>query len=265
MEALAEAFAQLGARAEVIPMAPTVEADIVVVDSYERRADGGWAGGGMVVAVDDLDRDLEVDVVVDPSPGGTGEAHQRAPMVLVGVRYALIGPNLPHRPPTPAVDVASILVTTGGHDPQGRAWGIARRIARRCPGTEVSCTGGPAVPDLREGVLAVETTSGLGPVLARADLVVCAGGVTLLESLALGRPTVVVVVAENQARAAAAVVEAGAAVAATEDDAASTAAVLVDDRDRRMGLSSRARHLVDRRGPSRVASVVLRQRSRIRR
>ena len=55
--------------------------DVVVVDSYRVRADDrAFARAGVVVAVDDLARDLAVDLVVDPSPGAVGaRAPPRAP------------------------------------------------------------------------------------------------------------------------------------------------------------------------------------------
>lgn len=256
MEALEEGLRRRGFDTLVEPVGDSIAAPIVVVDSYERRADGGWVDADLIVAIDDLDRDLAVDVLVDPSPGSTPDPHRRSSVVLAGPRFALVGPGLPDRVREPAEVVQRVLVTLGGHDPEGLAWRIGSEIVRHQPDLVVATTGGPVEDDDRAGVERTATTSGLGAALDAADLVVCAGGVTLIESLVLGRPTVAVIVAENQRRAAEAAEAAGAAVLATAASAAGEAHRLVGDPAARRKLGGRARDLVDRGGPDRIAAVV---------
>jgi UDP-2,4-diacetamido-2,4,6-trideoxy-beta-L-altropyranose hydrolase len=256
MEALEQGFRRRGFDTAVSVMADQVRAPVVVVDSYDRRADEAWVEADVVVAVDDLDRDLAVDVLVDPSPGSRREPHRRAGVVLAGAEFALLGPGLPPAARPAAAVVERVVVTLGGHDPEGLAFAVARELARLRPDVVVASTGGPTDEGRRGVVEALATTSGLGSALAAADLVVCAGGVTLLESLVLERPTVVVTVAANQRRSAEAVVLAGAAVAATPTTAAVAASSLIDDPERRAALAGRAGALVDREGPDRVAAAV---------
>lgn len=106
-------------------------------------------------------------------------------------------------------------------------------------------------------MVAVRTETGLGPALADADLVLTAAGVTLLESLALGRPTVAVILAENQRRAAGGAAAADAAIVGVEAKAAGLAAELAGDLERRRSLSAAARNLVDGRGAGRVAEAIV--------
>jgi UDP-2,4-diacetamido-2,4,6-trideoxy-beta-L-altropyranose hydrolase len=257
MEAIADALESRGCTTRLSDLEGRPEGDIVVVDSYTRRADDDWVDAKVVSAIDDLDRDLAVDVLVDPSPGATPDAHRRAHVVLAGGRYALVGPGLPAAWTAPCPVVERVLVTLGGHDTSQRAIAVAREISAALPDVTVAATAPSDTPCGLGRVRALDIRDGLGPELARADLVVCAGGVTLLEALRMGRPTVVVVIAENQRRAAETVAAQGAAVLATLDDAATAAVTLARDKRRRTGLSERASEIVDGNGPARVAERLL--------
>src|SRR5690242_13194379 len=87
MEAVAGALTARGHTCDLAPL-PVVElppCDAAVVDSYRQRADDrAFATAPVIVAVDDLARDLAVALVVDPSPGALGAAHRRARRVLAG-------------------------------------------------------------------------------------------------------------------------------------------------------------------------------------
>ena len=98
----------------------------------------------------------------------------------------------------------------------------------------------------------------LEPLLS-ADVVVTAGGPTLLEAMACGRPTIVLVLAENQRTQAELAVHEGAAVLVDppEDDAVADAvAELAGDPERRAQLAIAARQLVNGQGARRVAVEV---------
>jgi spore coat polysaccharide biosynthesis predicted glycosyltransferase SpsG len=87
---------------------------------------------------------------------------------------------------------------------------------------------------------------------------VCSAGITLLEALALGRPTVAVVASDNQRRYHEGLTALGATVGATTaDDAAQLAAGLVGDADARTRLAAAATAAVDGRGAHRVAEAVV--------
>lgn len=261
MEALGASLVDLGATVDLVPAeSPVVGCDVVVVDSYHFRADDrSHFRAPLLIALDDLRRNLAVDVVVDPSPGSTAEPHRAAGCVLAGPSFALLDPTLAHLPVRPvggAVEV--VLVATGAADRAGVGSRIAATLVRLLPESQIRLAVGPwSEGVLPDDVLAVRTDSGLGPTLAEADLVITAAGVTLLEALALGRPTVAVVLAENQRQAAQGAIHAGAIEAADETDAANIAAALAGDMVRRGSLSACALRLVDGRGAHRVASAVL--------
>lgn len=241
------------------------DAQVVVVDSYRTRADGCPRADCRVVAIDDLDRDLAVDLVVRPSPAPPGPV--RRARTLAGLEYALIDLSPVSGPPT-GVD-AGVVVSLGGADAAGLGADVATLIAaatgpgvvRHAPGPWSKASADPAVA-------VIEPTKDLVAELATAAVAVVAGGVTMLEALALGRPTVVVVTADNQTSAAGAVEDAGAAIvlhpgapAASASQAASAAARsaldLLDDSRSRAVLAQRARALVDGRGADRVAEAIL--------
>ncbi|MCU1426177.1 MAG: pseG [Actinomycetia bacterium] len=257
MEALAYAFTGLGYECDLRSGATEAVSQIVVVDSYRCRADDpSRFNGEVVVAIDDLARDLCVDVVVDPSPGAEESRHHNADLVLAGARFALIetAELCEFRD-----DVHCILVTTGAADVAGNGCEMAGAIAAALPDVTVRLVlgrwGSRAVPP---GVEVVEAPSGLAGELAAADLVVCAGGVTLLESMRRGLPTVAVVIADNQAAAVRALSASGAAARADLANVAEIVTGLVHDGDARRELARRAHETIDGQGPRRVATEVAR-------
>jgi UDP-2,4-diacetamido-2,4,6-trideoxy-beta-L-altropyranose hydrolase len=118
----------------------------------------------------------------------------------------------------------------------------------------VACVPAPATPPV--GVDVFVTDAGVGEWLAAADVVVTAGGVTLLESLFLGRPTIAIALADNQRRAIATAHREGACVATDVGAAAEACVALLGDLEARRRLSDNAQRLVDGRGAARIAGVV---------
>jgi len=260
MEALADAFEGHGHHCELWANAPEAVAPIVVVDSYRQRADDpSRFNAQVVVAIDDLRRDLCVDVLVDPSPGADPGVHRAAEFVLAGGKYALVrAPMEAHG--SRRDDVRCILVTTGAADTHGHGATMAGAIARVAgPDVIVRLVLGPwGARDIPAGVEAVDAPSGLAAELDAADLVVTAGGVTLLESLARGRPTVAVETAANQSVAVRALTNGGAAVHSDVDGIAVVVGDLLGDADRRRDLSRAGKETIDGQGPARVAAEVAR-------
>jgi spore coat polysaccharide biosynthesis predicted glycosyltransferase SpsG len=262
MAALAAAVRALGLAAQERHLGPGDEVGTgpgdatLVLDSYRIRADECTEWSGPIVAVDDVERDLAVDLLVDPNPAGDPRRRRRARRVLHGVGFALLP-----RPSAGGVPVTgrvtSALVTAGGADVTGIGCQVAGALAASLPELDVRW----ATPDDRgspPGVRAVRTTRGLLDHLREVDLVLTAGGVTLLEALSLGRPTVVWAAADNQRRGVEGAVAAGAArVAPAEADAiVRTARALIEDGDERMRLARAGPRHVDGRGAERVAEAV---------
>lgn len=266
--ALATALDAIGVDTELLTPEDRVAdhaPDLVVVDSYRVRADApGRFEAPVLAAVDDLTRDLAVDVVIDPSPGADATAHTRARVVLAGATYALVDPALAAVPgPAAAPTVTRVFVTLGASDAARTVGDLAARLAARLPEVAVRVASGPwRHTEAAPGVTVVDAPAGLADELAAADLVVCAGGVTMLEAAVLGRPVVAVLLAENQRRAVEALAAAGAVVASDLDRAADAAAALAADPDARATLSANARRTVDGHGAARTAAALVREAGR---
>lgn len=239
---------------------PTGAATVAVVDSYLERADDGSFPAEYTVAIDDLDRELDVDLVVRPgaAPPRPSPSSVRE---LRGLEFALLDVDSAGGHPIED-QVRTVLVTLGGSDRAGFGAEMAGSLAERRRDVNVSHAPGPWSRRVRSAeVTTIEPSDGLACQLLDADVVVTAGGVTMLESLALGRPTVVVVTAVNQRAQASAVAAADAAVVldAAEEVAAIVRSIsdVIDDPARRREMAARARALIDGRGACRVVEAIL--------
>lgn len=234
-------------------------ADIAVVDSYRIRADEpGLVSADLVVAVDDLDRRLAVDLLVDPNPLVSVPSSQPAKRSLEGPRYALLDPRIVDHATSPIVDEPrTLLVAMGASDEAGLGAKLAGWLAAQSPGWSIRLVVGPwGSQDLPRGVEPITRTDGLIDELANADIVVTGAGVTLLEALCLGRPTLAIVTADNQRRSAEGAAVASAALLATLDDVTTQVTALAANAVRRRALSAVARSYIDGMGASRVAGEI---------
>ena len=218
----------------------------------------------VVCAIDDLDRDLAVDLVVDPSPGAIGAAHRRARRVLAGAAYTLVPDPRGGVIEVPVIEpVSRVIVTTGAADAEGFGVRIAQSLvasaltAGACP-VEIRLVVGPwGAPEVPCGVIPVYAPDGLAPELAAASVVVTTGGVSLLESCRLGRPIVALALAENQRQAVFGLEREGAVVVATPETVAAAVLSLVDDRGPAAWRSRRPRDRPSTaRAPTRVADML---------
>lgn len=260
MQVLARELDVVGIDTELVPLGDGVEppahASLLVVDSYRTRADefdARW-----IVAVEDLGRDLAVDLVVDPDPGADTAAFSKARHAIAGAPYALVDPALRAVRAVPVGEhVERVLVTTGASDERGIGAQIASEVAAALPRAHVRYVVGPwGSAGASPRVQLVRAPDGLDTELAAADIVVTAGGVTMLEACCLGRPTVAFSIASNQTRAVAGAANTGAVLAADALTAAQLAARLAQDAALRTRLSSAARALVDGQGATRVAAAI---------
>lgn len=260
IEGLAHELDVLGFDVDLHVLGPdAVVGDIVLVDSYRVRGDDrSRVRAELVIAIDDIERDLAVDFVIDPDPGADARVHSTAAAVVAGAPYALVDPALRSLPCLPIREaVRLILVTTGGSDADGHGTRVANALADARPDVKIRQVVGPwGLGSNDRRIETVHAPDGLGPELAAADLVVTAGGVTMLEACCLGRPVVAFSIAQGQGRALAGAAHVGAVVAVDVSSAAEVATRLVDDVNVRSRLGASARILVDGQGSARVAAVI---------
>lgn len=257
MLALAAALTDLGLEAAVggHDLQP---GRVTVIDSYSVHAARPIRGASVVCAVDDLGRDLDVDVLVDPNPPPFPQ-RSRADLVLAGVEYALLDLNLLGVGSAKLTeDVRTVLVTTGAADASGFGATVADAIHRELPELNIRLIIGPwAEQKSIDGVELVIAPDSLAHDLAAADLVVTAGGVTMLESLRLGRPTVVIELADNQHRAIAGAAAHSAIRPSSVERVATDVSTLAEDVVERRRLATAAALYVDGRGARRVAEALV--------
>jgi spore coat polysaccharide biosynthesis predicted glycosyltransferase SpsG len=255
MEALVPAFAARGYDVELCPGACEAIAPVVVVDSHEWRADDpSRFSGEVLAAVDDRNRNLDVDVLIEPSPGARSNVHRAARVVLAGVGFALVAPATVS---APADEVRTVLVATGAADVAGHGTRIAAEIKGALPDVSVRLVvrsrDRRTVPP---GVDLVDAPNGLAEEFAGADLVVTGGGITLQEALLRGLPTVAVTFTPEHRRPVRALRAEGAAVVADPAKACDEVIALAHDRDRRFALAAAAHAMVDGRGAERVVAEI---------
>ncbi|MBM4436234.1 MAG: UDP-2,4-diacetamido-2,4,6-trideoxy-beta-L-altropyranose hydrolase [Actinobacteria bacterium] len=176
------------------------------------------ADGHLLLAMDDFrNRRHSADLLVSDSPipfspnlNSVADA-----VALCGFQYALLGAEFAYQPMDDTGGAARprVVVTMGGSDPTNDTQKVCRALAavsRRPPAafSKVDVVAGPGYPQLdalRPVVRDIPASElhhappTLAPLLRTADLVITAGGNTLVEAIALGKPCLVVVVADNQA------------------------------------------------------------------
>ena len=205
----------------------------------------------LVMFADDSARAAGSDLAISVAGSAPGAAH-----VLSGFRHACLRQQFwDLRPARHANDAGPVLVTAGA---TSSPLELSAAITRRSPALQVRVVASrPVEPDESMEVL-VAPPSLLEP-LSEAGIVVTAGGQTLLEALACGRPTIVLVLAENQRAQAELAAREGAALLVDPPDLQTVADAVADlarHPRRRAQLAAAARELVDGEGARRVAGEV---------
>lgn len=258
-----------------LKFARAVEADWLVADGY--AFDVAWlealARQHRLLYLDDLGaRDAAAALVLNQNAGAEERyrtTYTRARRALLGVEWFLLG--CAWQAVTPRPEPGRLLVTLGGDDRDNLTLALMRVLLAdgRAFHADVVCSApeagfqaawelASACPD-RFTLHRVPID--LAPLMARASVAVCGGGVTPLEAASLGVPLVIKVLADNQAPGAQALASAGAAlVVAGESEGvtgvAGLALGLLADDDARAVLAERAHALVDGKGAARVMAVM---------
>ncbi len=229
------------------------DVDVVVVDSY-RLDPATLAVTGLPVVVFSDDGDIRsgsplvVSVAAEPSDD---------PPLLSGPRYAALTPSYWGLPPkaTARDPLRRVLVTTGGGGSSEIGAAIAEAVAIRLPDAEVTLVCGQQPPSRPvHGVQVVEAPASLFDQQLAADLVICGGGQTMLETAACGTPSLVLILAENQREQARRLASSGAVVLVERADAETVVAAIDGlDAAARDELGRCAQRVVDGYGALRIA------------
>lgn len=240
--------------------APLAGASVLVLDSYRLGDDEVAALPAalpLVVLQEHLTPPARAALVV--SAGAEPGADPRR---VAGLEYVSLRPAFWSAPQRDIAErVRHVLVTTGGGDPvPGLGAQLAAAAHDALPEADVTLVRGPfgSPAPAPPGVGLLEAPDSLhGPLLA-ADLVVTAGGQTLLEAAALGTPSIAVVAAENQRQQALRLAELGATrvLELPADELPALLRRLDSSADERRDLARRSQAAVDGRGAQRVAERI---------
>jgi UDP-2,4-diacetamido-2,4,6-trideoxy-beta-L-altropyranose hydrolase len=153
--------------------------------------------------------------------------------------------------------VERVLVTTGSGGFGDVGPGLAGAVAAALPSAAVSLVRGPyAESSFPDGVEILDAPESLLAPLLAADLVLSAGGQTMLEAAATGTPCIAIPLVENQRRQAVRLAELGAVRLVDVDHAAAAAVELAQDVEARRSLSRAGQRAVDGYGALRIASAI---------
>jgi spore coat polysaccharide biosynthesis predicted glycosyltransferase SpsG len=183
---------------------------------------------------------------------------------LLGPRYALVDPRYAALPPRDrTAPVRNILVSMGRLDPDGATGRALDLVAAADADAALIVVAAPR-DDLAGRLGArdrlVSDAPDMLPLLAEADLVIGAGGVSLLERMAAGVPSVTLVLADNQRLAVAGAARRGATLDGGRGDGAVTVTALralLADGPARAAMAAAARQTVDGQGAARVAARLI--------
>lgn len=249
------------------------QADVAVLDNYGLTADDERQLHPFVrtvVSLDDLGREHDCDLVIDPGYGRTAADYPGRARVLAGPAYALIRPEFTRTPVSP--EKGRVLVSLGLTDVGGITQYVVARLLALPGWTAIDVvlgSGAESLEYVRELAahdprisLHVDTRN-MAALMAKAQMAVGAGGSSVWERACMGLPSLLLVLADNQGPLAKVLAEAGAVAAldirtpglpAALDEAMTR---LLTDAALRSHLSARSADLCDGQGAERVADAIL--------
>jgi spore coat polysaccharide biosynthesis predicted glycosyltransferase SpsG len=245
-----------------------LDPELVVIDDPSAARRAAWVrrarAAGIPVAVleDGRETSSNADLVIDGSVASRPSATETR---LAGAPFAIVDPAIAGLRKRPGRTNGRVLVALGGGvHVRRRGAAIARAIVEAVPHAHVDVAAGFSevrrLPALPAGCRWITAPNGLARQLARSSVAVVAGGITLLEACALGRPTVALAVVPAQRRAIRAAIAARAAIGTLVPDvranirhAAGAVAELLSSPSEAHALGARAGRLIDGFGAVRVA------------
>jgi spore coat polysaccharide biosynthesis predicted glycosyltransferase SpsG/RimJ/RimL family protein N-acetyltransferase len=237
---------------EVLPT--PIPADVVLIDHYGL---GEVNLPSLVVSMEDgVYGRRRADIVVDANLYDVPRPDDGSPMVLRGPAYAPLRAEIRAaraKRAEGATPPRVVVVMGGGAAPSSVAAAVTALRETAVPADVVAISAAP-VP----GVEVIPPTPDLPSLLASADLVVSAAGVTLLELCCIGVPAALVRIAENQRAGYEAAVTKGLAAGLGTDprEHVDTLRTLLQDANARKSLSHKAMEAVDGKGAERILDAI---------
>ena len=280
----AEAAAARSAEAGITATEGALDVDagwgVCVLDGYEfTPADYVYYASVAPLAVfDDLGDPAPVaSLVINATPGLSGDRWGGQP-ALLGSRFAPIRPEFAaladHAVPAMPEHILVTLGRTPAHAEAERVLDAieAARNHEFDPEVTLILPAAAEAPDSLRRIIdrpsqrisMLESVSDMAAMLVETDLVIGAGGVSLLERMAAGVPSVSIVLADNQRAAIQGAAALGATRACELDDDSATGENLEEaiwrlarDPDLRAAMARAGRNAVDDKGAKRIADALI--------
>ena len=248
----------------------------IVADGYNFGLDWQRAakeGGAGLLCFDDLGgASFAADLVVNQNPGAQDLSYGMGGdgRVLAGADYVMLRREIRCLKREASSQPPHLLVTFGGYDEDNLALAAMRELA----GVEAPFAATVICSADADGLAEAQTFAAshpdrfrvlppgdIVPLMAVADLALCAGGTTALELASLGVPMVLVTVADNQESGAAALAGAGCARLAGRGigalpDAARALGDLLRDAAACKDMGRAGTTLVDGNGAARISEAI---------
>lgn len=207
-----------GSREDAEATAHFAEGALLVLDGYHFGADF-WPNlpSQPILWLDDLaEEDHPVAAVLNHNPGAEqrfADRYSKAERRLLGIDYALIRPSVGRQTYSGG---DGVLLNFGGSDLDNLGLTALEAVLETVDSRiTLVCTAGPEgfaqAQALATGNIRILPPTDLAPLIARADVFFCAGGVTALEAARIGAPLIVLPIADNQRPGASALATTGAA------------------------------------------------------
>ena len=260
--------------------AERIDAKIIVIDSYEideiyrKRL---MNSGLFVISIDDIaDRYIPSHLIINGNLNAENLRYANAGKVsmCLGIRYLILGPDFWN--PGRADDTDNfdnVLITMGGIDHYDLTSKILSVLDKFDFDFDVTAIIGPYYDNLdsikmqagrmKKKVDLVDSPPSLFPYMRKCSMAFSAGGQTLYELAALGRPTIGITVWENQAGNVTELSRMGAIIGITYKEGNGFSVMLekstrrlIYEKTERQSLSSISSSLVDGKGAERACKAI---------
>ncbi len=212
---------------------------------------------------------IYVDLVISSCMDIVHNKHKNQ-VILQGNKYALLAPEYAKKVNNNSVkEVSNILVSCGLRDSKNFTGQVLNALSENNFSGNVNVAIGSQAPYLQEllnstsnynfSVNIILDSNGLYNLLMQADMIIGAGGVSLLERMALGKPSVTIVAVENQRNQVVWCEDAGATVLVDpvkeqfKYNLVRAIRSLLKSKEKRLKMSNMAIRIIDGKGSDRVA------------
>jgi len=210
-----------------------------------------------------------IDLVISTRMDNIIKKNYKDQMVLHGNKYALLASEYIRGVPHNTKKVTNILVSCGLIDSNNFTSNVLEALSECAFQGDVNIAIGGQAPNLKKILNSINSYSfsvniildsnGLYDLLIQSDMVIGAGGVSLLERMSLGRPSVTIVAADNQRKQCAWSEKFGATILVDpleqqfQYDLTNAITILLKSEERRLEMSNKGMAIIDGKGGMRVA------------